>query len=87
MLIRIKPIDPTRRILTAEEPKDADGKQHKVILRVPGNKSTSVTRDLSFLETLGDLKEGTIFNPVVSQFFYDDKLGLFLAEPAGEADY
>jgi hypothetical protein len=87
LLIGIKPIDPTRRILTVEAPKDADGKQHKVILRVPGNKSTSVTRDSSFLETLGDLKEGTIFNPVVSQFFYDVQQGLFSAEPTGETDY
>jgi hypothetical protein len=77
-LIGINPIDPEKRILTVEAPRDrATGTLDKVILRVPGNKPVEV--DPSVLEALGDLKEGMIFGPVASQFFYDVQQGQFPA--------
>jgi hypothetical protein len=84
-LIGIRPIDPERRVLTVEAPKDADGRLGRVTLRVPGNRFDSVKLDAFFLETLGDIKNGTVFNPIVSQFFYDIQQGQFPSEPKTSA--
>ena len=77
-LVGIKPIDPEKRVLTVEAPKDrVTGKLGTVTLRVPGNKPVKL--DTSFLELLGDVKKGTIFPWVTAQLFYDVQQGQFPA--------
>lgn len=87
-LIGIKPVDPDKRVLTVEAPRDrTTGRLNPATLRVPGYSPAQVTYLGQFLETLGDIKEGTVFDSVVSQFFYDMQQGLFDAEPTGYLDY
>jgi len=70
LLIGIKPVDPERRVLTVEAPKDADGKLGKVTLRLPLEGFPSIKLNPSFLAMLEDFKEGTILNREASGFFY-----------------
>jgi hypothetical protein len=75
ILVGIKPIDPEKRVLMVEAPKDANGRLGDVTLIVPGNKPVEIVP--SVLEALGDIKEGMVFGPVASQFFYDVLQGQF----------
>lgn len=83
LLIGIKPVDPERRVLTVEAPKNADGKLGKVTLRLPLEGFPSIKLNPSFLAILEDFKEGTILNKGASAFFYflQQGRGQFVPEP------
>lgn len=71
-LIGIKSVNPEIRYLVAEAFKDPFGNLGDVTFKVPvRGRYESLTLDSSFLEDLGDLKQGLIFDPIASQIFYD----------------